>query len=99
MVKCGSKAWVFRGTEEDLLDVFLRNCLPIVSFLTWISKTTLCEKCVSILLSRAIMGEKFKWLGHVLRITDYPFRPTVQGQTKSRSSPVRMRGCRFESSR
>ena len=59
--------------EEDLLDVFQRNCLWIVlgtKLTDRISNSKLYEKCGSIPLSRAIMKERLRWLGHVLRMKD-----------------------------
>ena len=35
-----------------------------------ISNSRLCEKCGLIPLSRAIMRERLRWLGHVLRMKD-----------------------------
>ena len=71
MVKYGSEEWTLRKTEEDLLDVFQRNCLQILlgTRLTGrISSSGLCGKCGSILLSRAIMRESLRWLGHFLQM-------------------------------
>ena len=73
MVKYGSEAWALRKADEDLLDVFQRNCLWIVLG-TWltdhISNSRLYKKYGSILLSRAIMKERLRWLGHVLGMKD-----------------------------
>jgi hypothetical protein len=57
IVKYGPEVWMLRKTDEDFLDVFQKNCLPIVLD-TRISSSKLCEKCGSILLSRAIMRER-----------------------------------------
>ena len=54
-VKCGSEAWALQKVDEDLLDVFQRNCLWIVlrtRLTDRISNSRLYEKC-SIPLSRA----------------------------------------------
>jgi hypothetical protein len=69
VVKYGSEAWALQKTDEDLLDVFQRNCLKTVldSHLTdRISNNMLYDKCGSIPLSRAIMKKRLRWLGHVV---------------------------------
>ena len=76
VVKYGSEAWTLRKVDENLLDDFQRNCLRIVlgtRLTDRISNSRLYEKCGSIQLSRAIMTERSRWPGHVLRIknTDY----------------------------
>ena len=76
VVKYGSEAWALRKADEDLLDLFQRNCLRIVlgtRLTDLISNSRLYEKCGSIPLSRAIMRERVRWLGHVLRIKDNRF--------------------------
>ena len=73
VVKYGSEAWVLRNADENLLDVFQRNCLRIVlgtRLTDRISNSRLYEKCGSIPLSGAIMKERLRWLGHVLRMKD-----------------------------
>ena len=73
VVKYGSEAWVLRKADENLLDVFQRNCLRIVlgtRLTDRISNSRLYEKCGSIPLSGAIMKERLRWLGHVLRMKD-----------------------------
>ena len=77
VVKHGSEAWALRNADENLLDVFQRNCLRIVldTRLTdrpayYISNSRLYENCGSIPLSRAIMKERLRWLGHVLRMKE-----------------------------
>ena len=48
VVKYGSEAWALRTADEDLLDVFLRNCLRIVlgtRLTDRISNNRLNEKC------------------------------------------------------
>ena len=73
LVKYGSEAWTLRKADENLLDVFQRNCLRIVldtRLTDRISNSRLYEKCGSIPLSRAIMKERLRWLGHVLRMKD-----------------------------
>jgi hypothetical protein len=65
VVKYGSEAWVLRKVDEALLDVFQRNCQRIVlgtRLTDLISNSRLHEKCCSILLSRAIMKERLRWL-------------------------------------
>ena len=73
VVKYGSGTWTLRKANEDFLDVFQRNCLTIVQG-TWltgrISNNRQYEKCGSIPLSRAIMKERLRWLGHVVRMKD-----------------------------
>ena len=57
VVKYGSEAWALQKAEEDLLNVFQRNCLRIVlgdRMNDRISNSRLYEKCGSIPLSRAI---------------------------------------------
>ena len=61
VVKYNSGALVLRKTNEDWLDVFQRNCIRIVLGIRLtdsISKSRLCEKFGSILLSQAIMRER-----------------------------------------
>ncbi|XP_065584543.1 uncharacterized protein LOC136043555 [Artemia franciscana] len=73
VVKYGSEAWAHRKSDEDLLDIFQRNCLGIVLGIRLtdrISNSGLYEKRGSIPLSRAIMRERFRWLVHVLRMKD-----------------------------
>ena len=73
VVKYGSEAWALRKADENLLDVFQRNCLRIVlgtRLTDRISNSRLYEKCGSIPLSGAIMKERLRWLGHVLRMKD-----------------------------
>ena len=56
-----------------MLDVFQRNCLQIVlgtQMTEHISNSRLYKKFGSILLSRVIMKERLRWLGHVLRMRD-----------------------------
>ena len=67
VVKYGSEAWALRKTDEDLLDVFHRNCLRIVlgtQQIDLISNSRLYEKCGKILLSRALVRGRLRWLGH-----------------------------------
>ena len=55
VVKYGSEAWALRKADENLLDVFQRNCLRIVlgtRLTDRISNSRLYEKCGSIPLSR-----------------------------------------------
>ena len=73
VVEYGSEAWALRKVDESLLDVFQRNCLHIVlgTLLTdRISNSKLYQKCGSISFSRAIMKERLRKLGHVLRMKD-----------------------------
>ena len=73
VVKYCSKAWVLQKTDENLLDVFQRNCLRIVlgtRLTDRISNSKLYEKCGSIPLSMAIMKERLRWLGPVLWMKD-----------------------------
>ena len=74
VVKYSSEAWVLRKVDENLLDVFQRNCLRIVlgSRLTdRISNSKRYKKFGSIPLSRVIMKERLRWLGHVVRMTHW----------------------------
>ena len=73
VVKYGSEAWALREADDNLLDVFQRNCLRIVlgtRLTDRISNSRLYEKCGSIPLSRAMMKVRLRWLGHVLRMKD-----------------------------
>ena len=73
VVKFSSEAWALRKVDEDLLDVFQRNCLRIVlgtRLTDRISNSRLYEKCGSILFSKDIMKERLRWLGHVLWMKD-----------------------------
>ena len=73
MVKYGSEAWALQKADQSFLAVFQRNCLRIVlgtRLTERISNSRLYEKYVSITLSRAIMKERLRWLGHVLRMKD-----------------------------
>ena len=73
VVKYGSEAWALRKTDENLLDVFQRICLRIIlgtRLTERISNSRLYEKCGSMPFSRAIMKERLRWLGHVLRMRD-----------------------------
>ena len=73
VVKYISEAWALRKADANLLDVFQKNCLRIVlgTRLTCrILNSRFYEKYGSIPLSRAIMKERLKWLGHVLRMKD-----------------------------
>jgi hypothetical protein len=73
VAKYGSEAWVLQKADENLLNVFQRNCLQII-LCTWltdcISNSMLYKKCGSILLSRAIMKERLRWLGHNVQMKD-----------------------------
>ena len=60
-------------SDENLLDVFQRNCLRIVlgtRLTDRISNSRLYEKYGSIPLSRATVKERLRWLGHVLQMND-----------------------------
>ena len=60
-------------SDEDLLDIFRRNCLRIVlgtRLTDRISNSRLYKKCASFPLSRATMKERLRWLGHVVRMKD-----------------------------
>jgi hypothetical protein len=73
VVKYGSEALALRKADEDLLGDFQRNYLRIslgTRLTDRISKSRLYEKCGSIPLSRAIMTERLRWLGHVLWMKD-----------------------------
>ena len=73
VVKYGSEEWALRKADDNLLDVFQRNCLRIVLGIRLtdrISNSRLYEKCDSIPLSGSIMKERLRWLGHVLRMKD-----------------------------
>ena len=68
-----SEALALRKADENLLDVFHRNCLRIflgTRLTDRISNSRLYEKCGSIPPSRAIMRERLIWLGHVLWMKD-----------------------------
>ena len=73
LVKYGSEAWALRKADENLLDVFQRNCLRIVlgtRLTDRISNSRLYEKCGSISLSRTITKERLRWVGKVVRVKD-----------------------------
>ena len=73
VVKYGSEAWALQKVDEALLDVFQRNYHQIflgTRLTDRISNSRLYEKCGSISLSRAIMKERLRWLGHVLWMKD-----------------------------
>ena len=58
-------------SDEDLLDVFQRNCLRIVlgtRLTDRITNSRLYEKFGSVKLSKAIINERLRWLRHVLRM-------------------------------
>ena len=80
VVKYGSEAWALQKADENLLDLFQRNCLRIVlgtQLTDCISNSRLYEKCGSIPLSVAIMKERLRWLGHVLWMKDDRLRKSV----------------------
>ena len=80
--------------DEDLLDVFERNCLQIVlgtRLTDRISSSRLYEKCGLIPLSRVIVKERLKCLGHVLRMKDDRFPKIVVFIGPSRAE--RKAGC------
>ena len=96
LVKYGSEAWALQKAEENLLDVFQSNYLLILlgtRLTDHISNSMLYEKCGSIPLSRAIMKEKLRWLGHIPQMKDCPFWPTVWGYIESSSSSSGLGGC------
>jgi hypothetical protein len=73
VVKYGFESSVGRKKEEALFNVFQQDCLQIVlgTCLTdHILNRNLCKKIGSIPLSRAMMREKLRWLGHALQIKD-----------------------------
>ena len=73
MVKYGAEAWAIQEADEDMLDVFQRHCLRIAlgtPLTDRISNNRLYKKCGSILFSKAIMKERLRSLGHVVRMTD-----------------------------
>ena len=68
-----AEAWALRKVDEDLLDIFQRNCLWIIlgtRLTDHISNSKLYEESGPITLSRAVMKERSRWLGHVLRMKD-----------------------------
>ena len=80
VAKYGSEALALRKADEDLLDVFQWNCLRIVlgtRLTDRISNNRLYKKCGSIPLSWAIMKERLRWLGHVVRMKDDRFPKIV----------------------
>ena len=69
----GPEAWALQNTDEDLLDVFQKNCQRIVlgtRLTDRISNSRLHEKCGSIPLSTAIIRERLRWLGLILQMKD-----------------------------
>ena len=66
-------AWALQRRDEDFLDVFQRNCRRFflgTGLTDRISYSRLYEKCDSIPLSKSIMKERLRCLGHVLRMKD-----------------------------
>ena len=64
---------MFRKADEDLLDIFQRNCLQIVlgtRLTDCISNSRLYEKYSPIPLSKAIGRERLRLLKHLLRMKD-----------------------------
>jgi hypothetical protein len=73
VVKYGSEAWALRKADEDLLYGVQRNGLRIVlgtRLTDRISNNRLYEKYGSIPLTRSIMKERLRWIGHVVRMKD-----------------------------
>ena len=90
VVKYGSEAWPLRKGDDNLLDVFQRNCLRIVlstRLTNCVSNSRLHEKCGSVPLSRAIIKERLRWLGHVLRMKDDRLPKIVLFGQLSRAKP------------
>jgi len=72
VVKYGSEAWALRKVDEDLLDVFQRNCLRTI-LCTWLTNHISTVGCTESVVQFQILGlmrEKLRWLGHVLRMND-----------------------------
>ena len=95
-VKYGSETWALRKADENLLDVFQRNCLRIVlgtQLTDRISNSRLYEKFGTIPLSGAIMKERLRWLGHVLRMKDDRLRKIVLFGQLSRATRKADRPC------
>ena len=77
VVKFGSEAWAVQKADENLLDVFQRNCLQTVlgtRLTASISNSRFYKKCSSIMLSRVIMKERLRWLGPILQTKDDRFQ-------------------------
>ena len=73
VVKYGSEAGALQKADGGSLDIFQRYCLRLVlctRLTNCISNSWLYEKCGSIPLSRAIMKERLRWLGHVRQMKD-----------------------------
>ena len=73
VVKFDLEALALRKADGDLLDVSHRDCLRIVLGIRLtdrISNSRLYEICGSIPLFRAIMRERLRWLGNILRMKD-----------------------------
>jgi len=73
VVNYGFEARTLQKADEDLLDAFRRNCQRIVLGIRLTDRvlnSRMCEKCGSIPLSKAIMIERLRWLGHVLQMKD-----------------------------
>ena len=94
VVKYGYEAWALPKADEIFLDVFQRNCLRIflgTRLTDRNSNSRLYEKC---LLSRAIMKERLRWLGHVLWMKDNRLPKIVlfvqpSGATRKAGRPCR----------
>ena len=77
MVNHGSAAWALLKTDEDLLNVFQRNCqrfLLSIQLTDRISNINLHEKYDSIPLSWAIVKEKLRCLqnGYMASVSLFP---------------------------
>ena len=70
VVKYGFEIWALQKAYDDLLDVSQRNCVLGTRLTDCISNSRLYEECGSILLSRAIMEGRLRWLGHILQMKD-----------------------------
>ena len=73
VVKYNSETLLLQKADEDLLDVLQRNCLrifPGTQLIDRVSNSRRYERRGSIPLSRAIMRDRLRWLGHVLWMKD-----------------------------
>ena len=73
VVMYSSEVWALVKTEKNLLKVFQRNRLRIVlgtRLTDRISNRKLYGKCASIPFSRAIIRERLRLLGQILRMKD-----------------------------
>ena len=91
VVKYGSEAWALQKKDEDLLDVFQRNCLRIrlgARLTDRILKSRSYKNCGSFPLFRGIMRERLRW--HAQWMKDDRLPKIILFGQPSRNSPSRI---------